>query len=147
MRAIFGVAGLSVLLAVGCGSSPGPVAAPGAWTGPSVQVATRTREHVAVVNAPSAGWQVTLEQVREVYKGRRVFITIRKPDPTQMHAQMIVELQVGTTVPVWENVEVWARQVAFDAGEEELEDQTFALAAEGKATAPVPADVTLPGRK
>lgn len=142
-----GVMTLAALLLSACSSSKGPVAAPGPWTGPSVQLATGSREHVTLVNAPSAGWQVTLDQVREVYKARRVFITIRQPDPTQTHAQMIVELRVGTTVPAWENVEVWARQVGFDAGADELEDLTYALAADAKASVPVPADVTLPGRK
>jgi hypothetical protein len=128
----------------GCSSGGGPVAGPAAYDGPAVSVDSAGREHVVIVKAPSTGWRVTLDQVREIHRARRVFITLRKPDPTLNAITRMVDLSVSTSVPKWENVEVWARQVNFiDDGE----THDYSLAVRAEASEAEPADVTLPGRR
>jgi hypothetical protein len=132
------------LTTTGCSSSGGPVAGAAAYDGPPVSVDSTGREHVVIIKAPSTGWRVTLDQVREIHRARRVFITIRKPDPTLNAISREVDLSVSTSVPKWENVEVWARQVNFvDDGE----TREYSLAVRATASAAEPADVTLPGRR
>ncbi|HYF14287.1 MAG TPA: hypothetical protein VD971_04355 [Phycisphaerales bacterium] len=97
----------------------------GRYEGPPVSVASDALHHTVVVRAPSAGWQPTLDQTRSAWEAKDVFITLRRPSPLFVHAQVVTEQRVVTPVASAQAIRVYVRvtdaQTADkDAGEYRL---------------------------
>ncbi len=104
---VIGVLGLG-----GCGSS-GPVLSQDAYKGPDLTVTERGKFYMIRFQAPSAGWQVTLDEVRPSLDNATLLVTAREPDPSYMHAQVIVTQDVLTTVETATPIVVHARVAPF----------------------------------
>lgn len=65
--------------------------------------------HLLVMQAPNPGWSFTIDKDEVARNGRRVFITIRRPDPAYMYPQVIVEKQLLTEAPSSAGLTIMAR--------------------------------------
>lgn len=114
-RFLRGALAMSFLTMTACsGPQKGPVIDPGAYSGPPMTVDSSEAEHIVVTSSPSGGWRFTLDQVREAYQTQRAFVTMRRPNPALSNTQAVVEQRVATTVYRDNNIQVYARVVAFD---------------------------------
>lgn len=65
---------------------------------PPIRLDTIDGRHLLVMQAPNPGWSFSIDRTEISSDGRRVFITIRRPDPAYMYPQVIVEKQLLTDV-------------------------------------------------
>lgn len=106
---------LSIALLVGCASAPMfPIAQNRPYTGPPVSVDSSGDEHVAIITAPTGGWQARYDGQRKRFGGRRVFVTLVTPDPTRAHTQAQVKHHVATPVAASTPIDVYVRALEFD---------------------------------
>lgn len=82
---------------------------PAAYDGPSVVMSAGTRNHMTVLTAPTGGWGVTLDTVRDAFNTRRVFVTAIRPGDGDLVSQAMVEHAIDTGVPLAQNVEIYVR--------------------------------------
>ena len=87
----------------GCGG--GIKIADGPFAGPPIEA----EEQVVVIEAPSPGWAVELDQTRPGPDGDEVFLTLRRPDPQFLYPQMIVTQRVATGARPGQAIVVFAR--------------------------------------
>lgn len=106
-------AGSAVLLP-GCATSQA-VRDGQAYSGPQIAVDSSGPQHIVVLSAPSAGWQVALDRVKPSLEATEVFVTLTRPNPAYMHAQQIVEQRLASTVQKRDSIRVLARIVDFGA--------------------------------
>jgi hypothetical protein len=66
-------------------------------------------KHLVVVRANSGGWSVHLDKEELQPLGKRVYITVRRPDPAFIHTQALVDHRVLTDVPSSTPLEIVAR--------------------------------------
>lgn len=66
-------------------------------------------KHLVVVRANSGGWSVHLDKEELQPLGKRVYITIRRPDPAFIHTQALVDHRVLTDVASPTPLEIVAR--------------------------------------
>ena len=104
--------GAGVLGLGGCGSS-GAVLTQDAYAGPPLEVTERGKFYMLRFQAPSAGWRVTLDEVRPSLDNATLLVTAREPDPSYMHAQVVVTQDVLTTVETSTPIVVHARVTPF----------------------------------
>jgi hypothetical protein len=81
---------------------------------PSVMVEAGEDRHLVVMQAPSPGWSIRLDATERTPIGKRVFVTIRKPDPAYEYTQQIVLMRVLTSVRLDSEIEVVGRLLDFD---------------------------------
>ncbi len=97
---------------IGCASSPpAPGASTSPYEGPSLSLVTDESGVVVVAQAPTPGWTLRLDQIREGFDSRDVYVTIIRPDPTLVYPQMIVEQRLATTVRADEHANILARVI------------------------------------
>jgi hypothetical protein len=111
-----GQAGLLGLLAAapalpGCGS--GPEIGGSVYRGPSLSVDSSGDRHVVVAQAPSPGWDASIDHRRRAVDETRVFVTLRRPNPAAVYPQVIVEQRLKTGVRTSEPIGVYARELDF----------------------------------
>lgn len=70
--------------------------------------------HMVVMQAPSPGWSLRLDATESTPTGKRVFVTIRKPDPAYVYTQQIVSMRALTRVRLDTELEVVGRLLDFD---------------------------------
>ena len=95
------IAGTAVLLS-GCASTSTSDAGPSGpvqTDGGSLRLDSSGATHQLAFEAPSAGWSLTFDRLEEDGATRRIFVTTRRPDPSRVHAQQIVDLRLDTTIP------------------------------------------------
>lgn len=116
------------LLAMGCAmlgacsSRPGPpVPAEGAFGSAGISIDSSGREHVVIASVVSPGHSLELDSTWEAYRGRHVFVTIRRPDARFSYPPAPVDLRLLTQVSSRESITVFARTAGRD--EKEPEDQ------------------------
>ncbi|HYE63447.1 MAG TPA: hypothetical protein VD997_15755 [Phycisphaerales bacterium] len=104
----------TVLLAqIGCTGRPAlPETTSEPYLGPPLAIDTSGSEHMVVIQAPTPGWVATLDRVAEQHRHQGVYLTLRRPDPSFVYPQVIVEQRVATTVPTQTPVRVYARVLA-----------------------------------
>lgn len=103
------------VVAGGCAGGGVTIAAPGTdYVGPSVRLDSSPSLHQVVVAAPSPGWAVTMDSQDEQADARRVFITLRRPNPEMLYTQQIVEQRISTGVASDEAIRVLIRVLDFD---------------------------------
>lgn len=96
----------------GCGGGKGGpmVIDPSPYNGPEVIMAASTRTHMIDLIAPTGGWSVTLDTVRDEFEVRRAFITITAPNPADIVTQAQVRHALDLGVSLKQNAEVYARK-------------------------------------
>ena len=106
------------LLLTGCfgGSS---VISTDQYTGPPLHLETLEARHLIIFQAPSPGWAVTIDRTERRLDTTRVFLTLRRPDPGMLYAQVIVDQRVLTPVPISRELTLYARTIDFGKHETE----------------------------
>jgi hypothetical protein len=82
----------------GCVSRTIPEVAEGSHVGPPLLLDATGVNYMVVLQAPSAGYALTIDRVLERTGGSDIFATVRTPDPKYVHAQVIVTQRA--TVPL-----------------------------------------------
>ncbi len=101
-------------LLVGCASGPS-IDASTPYQGPGLRVDSQPKVHHLVFTAPSPGWGVVIDRTTETPGGERVFATIRRPNPRFIYPQVVVEQRIATSVAREHPIEVFVRELEFDA--------------------------------
>lgn len=96
----------------GCGTSR-PTLSEARYDGPSIQVDRSGKLYRLTFQAPSQGWTFTLDQVQPSLDKATLLVTARKPDPSYMYAQVIVDQQLLTQVETTTPIDVYARVAEF----------------------------------
>lgn len=81
---------------------------------PPVRLDTFEGRHMAVMQAPHAGWNIRLDGTHKTQNGKRVYLTIRRPDPVLMYPQRIVLKRVLTQVDAGTTIDLVARVLEHD---------------------------------
>lgn len=76
---------------------------------PPIRLAQTSGRHLVVMQVPTGGWTLSIDNTDVTPDGRRVHLTARRPDPAFMHTQALVELRVLTEVPQDTPIELVAR--------------------------------------
>jgi len=70
--------------------------------------------HVLVMRAPNPGWSFWVERDERTREGKRVYVTMRRPDPAMLYPSVIVEKNLRTRVRTDTPIEIYARLLDFD---------------------------------
>lgn len=114
-----GASATAVLLAagllIGCASStPAFDVASEAYDGPSLRIEPTDVGNVIVMVAPTPGWQITLDAVRENVGKQDVFVTIRRPSALFNYPERSVEQRLATMVTTTTPLATYVRVLPFD---------------------------------
>lgn len=118
----------------GCYSRPGPpdVLAE-QFSAAQITVQPEGGQYVIVAQVGSPGYALIMDSTWDAYRGKQVYVTVRRPDPRFTYAQVVTELRLLTTVETKEQITVFAR--VADHGQEDIEDE-YRLAAQVLIAAP-----------
>jgi len=100
------------MLLWGCslfGGPSRPQPSGGAYSGPPVTIDSMSDMHVVVMQAPTAGWTLEVDDERRRRGGYDAFITITTPNPAYSHAQVEVEQRLATRIRGDQAIAVYAR--------------------------------------
>ncbi len=125
-------AGLA-LLVVGCSSRPGLNAA---YAGPEITLEPLDDRWVAILQAPTPGWNPDIDASYPVLGGQRVLLTLREPDFTLLYPQVVTEQRIATNVPTHSAIEIVARVVPHNIRESKT---SYGLAASAPGNPESPA--------
>lgn len=103
---------LACLLLTACWGG-GSSIAPDNYSGPPIRLDQLEGRHLLVVSAPTPGWRITIDRTERRLDDTLVFVTLRRPDPGMVYAQVVVEQEVLTPVPGTREVVVYARTTDF----------------------------------
>jgi hypothetical protein len=92
----FWIVGAALLLAA-C-SRDGPKLGSQPYAGPPLSIESTPPRHTIILTAPSAGWSLSLDRATRGFDRTDVFITIRRPDPAYMHAQVVSTHRLDSSV-------------------------------------------------
>lgn len=107
----------ALLLLPACGSSLPITTRDTPYTGPQATIDSTGPTHAVIIQAPTPGYTVSLDALRDRLHGREALITIRRPDPRFIVAQVIVTQRIGTDVPVATPLDVYIRELEHDSRE------------------------------
>lgn len=113
VRALVAAALGAAAIGLGACRSSGAVLSQEKYQGPPIEVTEQGKFYLLRFQAPSAGWLVTLDEVRPSLESATFLLTAREPDPSYMHAQVIVTQDVLTTVETTTPISVYARVAPF----------------------------------
>lgn len=82
---------------------------------PPITLDENQNRHMLVFQAPNPGWTIRLDQTDRTPDAKRVFVTIRRPDPLLQYTQQIVTKRLLTQVDIDTPLEIRAR--VLDANE------------------------------
>lgn len=111
-------ASLSIFLLAACAHNHPPdltIDPDAPFHGPPITTAVRAGNHTIAVDLPSAGWQVLGDEVLRHHRDNKVFLTLVRPDPELMHAQVVTRFDVTPGVRADEPVAIYMRVVDFAA--------------------------------
>jgi hypothetical protein len=83
-------------------------------------------QHALSITVPTGGWEVHGDRVLRYFMDNRIFITIVRPNPEEMHTLALERFDVTPGVKLDEPLAVYARVVEYGADPDE---SRFALAA------------------
>ncbi len=106
------------LLLTGCFGGSSVISAD-QYTGPPLHLETLEARHLIVFQAPSPGWAATIDRTERRLDNTRVFLTLRRPDPGMLYAQVIVDQRILTPVPASRELRLYARTVDFAIRDEQ----------------------------
>ncbi len=125
---VFAILAGASFISIGCASAPPPpVVDLLPYRGPPVVMGFKGNIHLAIISAPTPGWVPGLDRVMDGPGARDVFISMREPNPAFLRAQVTVDQNIATSVPLAESVRVHVRTLRWD--EEVDEDTPYTLAA------------------
>lgn len=101
-----------LLLLGGCWSSP-TVVEDAVFAGPPVAESAAEGRHLLVVSSPTPGWLVTIDRTENLLDDTLVFLTMQRPDPGALYAQVTVEQRLLTDVAESRPIRVYARVIDF----------------------------------
>jgi len=81
---------------------------------PLIMLEQNEIHHLVVMQAPSPGWSIRLDATERTPTGKRVFVTIRRPDPSYEYTQQIVLMHVLTSVRLESEIVVVGRLLEHD---------------------------------
>ncbi|MFI4898752.1 MAG: hypothetical protein ACIARR_13125 [Phycisphaerales bacterium JB059] len=81
---------------------------------PPMRLTQAEGKQVVVVQAPSPGWSVEFDRSEKMSGGRRVLLTVRRPDPAFFYPQTVVEQNIITDVRAETDVRVYRRLADHD---------------------------------
>lgn len=84
-----------------------------AYAGPELRVEPRGRNYTVIFTAPTGGWSVAFDRVRERFDLEQVFITLTGPPAGATVTQEPVEYAVDTGVPAGINIDLFVRVPVF----------------------------------
>lgn len=84
-----------------------------AFAGPPTSQSVAEGRHLLIVESPSPGWNITIDRTEPRLNEDHVFMTMQRPDPGALYAQVIVEQRLLTNVPETRPIRVYARVVDF----------------------------------
>ena len=76
---------------------------------PAMSVRELDGRKLLVMQAPSPGWSIRIDATDRTPEGKRVFVTIRKPDPAFQYTQQIVLMRALTSVRANTEIEIAGR--------------------------------------
>lgn len=115
LRAIATAVLLAATSFIGCSSAPPAFdVVADHYDGPPLHLEPTDAGSVLVMNAPTPGWQITLDAVRENFGKQDVFVTVRRPSALFSSPEIPVEQRVATTVPTSTALATFVRTLAFD---------------------------------
>lgn len=76
---------------------------------PAMSVRELDGRKLLVMQAPSPGWSIRIDATDRTPEGKRVFVTIRKPDPAFQYTQQIVLMRALTSVRANTEIEIVGR--------------------------------------
>lgn len=79
------------------------------FLGPAIDIDSGGGHHIVVLTAPSPGYAFEFDRSDAADGPTRLLVTIRRPDPGTLHAQVLVQQRVLTDVRSELSVEVFAR--------------------------------------
>jgi len=117
---MIGLAGTVVMAAGGClsrwlGTSEPRVAETGTFLGPPIDLGATDEFHVVTMRAPNPGWEIEFDRAQKTAGPTLLLMTVRRPDPTLIFPQRVVNKTMATTVPATDPAEVYARIVDHGA--------------------------------
>ena len=141
--------GLLGALLGACYTSPSmPEPEPGAYDGPAITSGALAGEHVLIASLPAPGYEFTLDGTRETFQGQDVYVSLKKPNPAILYAQVAVQLHLGSGVPVRYPARVLARVMNYGEKDGPGYREALAIAADTSGVIPPPppisTDTTLP---
>jgi len=83
---------------------------------PPIMLDTLNEHYLLIMRAPSSGWSIEIDKDERIATGMRVFVTVRRPDPTFLYPQAIVNKRLLTEIRTDSSLEIYAR--LLDAHEE-----------------------------
>lgn len=81
---------------------------------PQIMLDASETHHLVVMQAPSPGWSIRLDATERTPEGKRVFVTIRQPDPSYVYPQQIVLMRALTSARLDSSIEVVGRMLEHD---------------------------------
>ncbi len=90
---------------------------------PLIMLEENDTHHLVVMQAPSPGWSIRLDATERTPSGKRVFVTLRRPDPAYEYPQQIVQMNVLTSVRLESDIDVVGRLLEHD---ERTKDKGYA---------------------
>jgi len=81
---------------------------------PLIMLEKNDTHHLIVMQAPSPGWSIRLDATERTPTGKRVFVTLRRPDPAYEYPQQIVQMHVLTSVRLDSKIVIVGRLLEHD---------------------------------
>ena len=81
---------------------------------PAMMLDSSDEFHMLTMQAPNPGWSILIDKDELSPVGMRVFVTVRRPDPSFMYPQVIVEKRLKSDVMTDTGIEIYARLLDFD---------------------------------
>lgn len=113
MRVMGSVLVASAMLCTSACRSSGPTLSEGRYNGPPIEIDRSGKMYRLILQAPTPGWTFTLDRVKPSLDNATLTVTARKPDPSYMYPQVIVNQELMTTVETFTPIDVYARVAEF----------------------------------
>ena len=81
---------------------------------PPIKVEALGEHHLLIMQAPNSGWSIAIDKSERISSGMRIYITTRRPDPSFMYPQAIVEKRLLSNIRTDTSIEIYARVLSAD---------------------------------
>lgn len=121
-------ASVSASCLIGCSvAPPAPDVTSGRFTGPRIELDPYQEFHSVTLHAPQPGWTIRLDRVDDRFGYKQVYVSIRRPHPMAPVAPLDQPQRVLTSVLAQSPVEVFARELGYDAPLDAEDAYTLAI--------------------
>lgn len=81
---------------------------------PPIRVEALDGRHMLIMQAPHSGWMIEMDKDERTPDGFRILVTVRRPDPSFLYPQAIVEKRLLTEIHGDARMDIYARVLNFD---------------------------------